>query len=266
MAANPYAIAYAPGSGRFDWGSNNLVLNNLVVVASAYDLSGNPAYRNGVLSGLDYLLGRNALNQSYVTGYGEHASHQQHTRWYAHELNSDLPSPPKGSLAGGPNSGLQDPVAASLLKGCQPQLCYVDEIQSYSTNEITINWNSTLAWVAAFAADQGSPTPTAPKCSVRYQSVSAPAGLLAAKVTVTNTGTTAVNGWNLRWSFIGDQKVALAIGALAQQSAATVTARDIILNRTIAPGRSVSFAFVGTSTVADPTPGLFVLNGAPCSS
>lgn len=29
---------------------------------------------------LDYLLGRNALSQSYVTGWGEVASHQQHSR------------------------------------------------------------------------------------------------------------------------------------------------------------------------------------------
>jgi endoglucanase len=28
---------------------------------------------------------------------------------------------------------------------------------SWSTNELTINWNSALAWVAAYAADQGEP-------------------------------------------------------------------------------------------------------------
>jgi len=265
MAASPYNNVYAPSSGQFEWGSNNLVLNDLVVVATAYDLSGNLNYRNGVLRGLSYLLGRNALNQSYVTGYGEHASHQQHTRIYAHELNSELPSPPKGSLAGGPNSGIQDPTAASLLKGCKPQFCYVDEIQSYSTNEIAINWNSTLAWVSAFAADQGdAATPPAPRCSVSYQAASAPTGLLAAKVTITNTGTTAINGWSLQWSFVGDQKLVLALGANAHQSAATVTAKDIVINRVIGPRKSVSFAFAGTVSAANPDPGLFLLNGAPC--
>jgi len=36
-----------------------------------------------------------------------------------------------------------------------PQFCYVDDIGSFSSNEITVNWNSALAWVASFAADQG---------------------------------------------------------------------------------------------------------------
>ena len=103
---------------------------------------------------MDYIFGRNALNQSYVTGYGEKASKNQHSRWYAHQLDPKLPNPPRGTLAGGPNSQLQDEVAAAALKGCKPQLCYIDDIKSWSTNELTINWNSSLAWVSSFAADQ----------------------------------------------------------------------------------------------------------------
>ena len=48
---------------------------------------------------------------------------------------------------------LDDPFAASLLAGCAAQFCYVDDIQSWSTNELTINWNSALAWVALCAAN-----------------------------------------------------------------------------------------------------------------
>ena len=65
---------------------------------------------------MDYLFGRNALNQSYVTGYGEVASQNQHSRWYAHQLNPDLPNPPRGTLSGGPNSSIQDPVAQQKLQ------------------------------------------------------------------------------------------------------------------------------------------------------
>ena len=117
--AHPYGLPYAPGSGLFDWGSNNLVLNNMVVMATAYDISGDEKYRDGVLEGMDYILGRNALNQSYVTGYGENASENQHSRWYAHQLNPALPNPPVGTLSGGPNSSIQDPVAQALLQGLQ---------------------------------------------------------------------------------------------------------------------------------------------------
>ncbi|MEV0715271.1 glycoside hydrolase family 9 protein [Asanoa sp. NPDC050611] len=152
--AHPYGIPYAPAENTFDWGSNNLVLNNAVVLAAAYDITGRDRYRDGVLETMDYIFGRNALNQSYVTGYGEVASHNQHSRWYARQLNPDLPNPPRGTLSGGPNSSIQDPVAQQKLQGCAPQFCYIDDIESWSTNELTINWNAPLAWIAGFVADQ----------------------------------------------------------------------------------------------------------------
>ncbi|MFD2077585.1 endoglucanase [Actinopolymorpha cephalotaxi] len=145
-----------PGKKEFyAWGSNSSVLNNIVVMATAYDLTGKAAYRDGALEGMDYIFGRNALNYSYVTGYGARSAHNQHSRIYAHQLDPRLPAPPKGSVAGGPNAALQDPVAQQQLTGRAPQLCYVDDIWSYSTNEVAINWNSALAWAASFAASQG---------------------------------------------------------------------------------------------------------------
>ncbi|WP_460775360.1 glycoside hydrolase family 9 protein [Nocardiopsis nanhaiensis] len=156
VSEHPYGLSYAPEDGVFAWGSNNLVLNNLVVLSVAYDLTEEAHFREAVLQGMDYVLGRNALNQSYVTGYGTNDAVNQHSRWYANQLDPSLPNPPDGSLAGGPNSDTAtwDPVAAANLSGCAPQFCYIDHIDSYSTNELTINWNSTLAWVAAFAVEQ----------------------------------------------------------------------------------------------------------------
>lgn len=153
---HPYGLSYAPEDGVFAWGSNNLVLNNMVVLSVAYDLTEEAEFREGVLHGMDYILGRNALNQSYVTGYGTNDVVNQHSRWYANQLDPSLPNPPPGSLSGGPNSEVQtwDPVAEANLTGCAPQLCFIDDIDSYATNELTINWNSTLAWVSAFVVEQ----------------------------------------------------------------------------------------------------------------
>lgn len=122
-----------------------------MIMATAFNLTHNGKYRTAALESLDYLLGRNAINQSYVTGYGERDSHNQHHRFWAHALDPALPTPAAGSLAGGPNSGLQDPVAQRKLQGCAPATCYVDDIGSYSTNEVAVNWNSALAWLTAFA-------------------------------------------------------------------------------------------------------------------
>ncbi|PRY44681.1 glycoside hydrolase family 9 protein [Umezawaea tangerina] len=139
-----------PTDGAYAWGSTSATTNAAMVMGVAYDLSFRREYRDGVLESMDYLLGRNGLNQSFVSGYGERASHNQHHRHWSHQIDPALPSPPPGSLAGGPNSGLQDPVAQQNLPGCQPAKCYIDDIGSWSTNEVAINWNSSLAWVAAF--------------------------------------------------------------------------------------------------------------------
>ncbi len=151
-----FGQAYAPQDGNYVWGSNSVMLNNLQVIGTAWDLSAEPKYADAVLTGMDYLLGRNALNLSYITGWGEVYARNQHSRWYARSLDPSLPNPPVGTVAGGPNStavtDTDDPVADAMLEGCVHQFCYVDEIGSWSTNEITVNWNASLSWVSGFLA------------------------------------------------------------------------------------------------------------------
>ncbi|MEU2628878.1 glycoside hydrolase family 9 protein [Kitasatospora sp. NPDC007106] len=179
MAGQGYAVPIA--ADGYVWGSNSSVANDAVVMAVAYELTGQQRYRAGALESLDYLLGRNALDRSYVTGYGENASENQHHRFWAHQNDASLPHPPAGSFAGGPDSGLQDPVAAEKLTGCAPAACYVDDIGSYSTNEVAINWNAPLAWLAAFAAEHpGGPQPTVPAVQVAPAAVTVPEGGSAA--------------------------------------------------------------------------------------
>ncbi|MER6136479.1 glycoside hydrolase family 9 protein [Streptomyces sp. NPDC001815] len=152
MAGQGYAVPI-PANG-YVWGSNSQVTNNAIVMATAYALTGQQRYRAGVLEAMDYLLGRNTLDLSYVTGYGDSYARNQHHRFWANQYDASTPNPPAGSLAGGPNSGLQDPVAQEKLAGCAPAACYIDDIGSYATNEVTINWNAPLAWLAAFAAER----------------------------------------------------------------------------------------------------------------
>ena len=144
------------------WGSNAGVLNAALVLGLAYYLAPNPAYARGVVDCLDYLLGRNPLAQSYVAGYGARAMRNPHHRVWAHQKDAKLPEAPPGAVSGGPNSMMQDPYIRKLGKGgCPPQTCYVDNIESYSTNEVAINWNAPLAWVAAFLDDIAARAPVA---------------------------------------------------------------------------------------------------------
>ncbi|OCP09157.1 MULTISPECIES: glycoside hydrolase family 9 protein [unclassified Ensifer] len=151
--ADPFGIVYRPQDRRYDWGSNQLMLQNIVMLSAAFDLSGDRAFLNGAREGMDYILGRNALGLSYVTGYGTRSPQNQHSRWYARQRDPTLPNPPVGSLAGGPNSTIVDDIARAHLRGCPPQTCYIDDIEAYGSNEIAINWNAPLVYVASFLAD-----------------------------------------------------------------------------------------------------------------
>ena len=212
MAGQGYDVPIA--ADAYVWGSNSSVANNAVVMAVAYELTGQQRYRSGALESMDYLLGRNALNRSYVSGYGEHASENEHHRFWAHQNDASLPHPPAGSFAGGPDSGLQDPVALAQLTGCAPAKCYVDDIGSYSTNEVAINWNAPLAWLAAFAADRtGDVTPpVTPKVLATPASVTVAEGS-AASVAVRLSAAPAQNVTVAVARTSGDQDLSVTGGA-----------------------------------------------------
>ena len=117
----------------------------------AHDLTGDEAFRDGVVATLDYVLGRNPLDQSYVTGYGDRPMRHPHHRFWAHSLDAAYPEPPAGAMSGGPNNQMmRDPVAVTMRGTCAPQTCWRDDIQAFSQNEVAINWNAPLVWVTAY--------------------------------------------------------------------------------------------------------------------
>jgi endoglucanase len=150
--AQPWGQPYAPADG-WDWGSNGLILNRLVVLAVASELFGRIEYRDAAARGLDYLLGCNALGQSYVTGYGSDFTRHQRTRHFAHDLDPGFPPSPRGALAGGPASKEYPGFPSDpRLAGLPPQRRYLDECTSETTNDICIRWNAPLVWMAIFLA------------------------------------------------------------------------------------------------------------------
>jgi endoglucanase len=157
--AEGYPVPLTAGvAGKYPWGSNSLVLNNMVILGLAHEITGDAVYLEGMLQGMDYLLGRNPNSQCYVSGYGTYPLSNPHHRHWAAQLDAAFPPPPPGAVSGGPNSDLQDPhVQQAGLPGCPPMKCFVDHIQSWSTNEVAINWNAPLVWVVAYLDDHVRP-------------------------------------------------------------------------------------------------------------
>ena len=141
----------------YEWGSNSFVVNNAIVMAYAYKIKGDNKYISGVGTALDYIFGRNGQGISYVTGTGDYYTKNPHHRYWSYELDHNFPMAPQGVMSGGPGSGLQDPYVGGLgyERGkVAPQKCYVDSIEAWSVNEVTINWNAPFAWAISFLEDE----------------------------------------------------------------------------------------------------------------
>ena len=263
MARQGHPAPYTTEDGGYEWGSNGLVANNGMVLALAYDLTHDPKYRDGAFATMDYLLGRNPTNYSYVAGYGDQPVQNVHHRFWAHQLDPSLPTAPPGAMSGGPNSGLQDPVAARLLPGCAPQRCFVDDIEAYSVNEVTVNWNSALAWLSNWTAEQSASSP-AGTCRVTYTASSWPTGLVA-QLTLTNTGEAPWQDWTLQFAFNGDEKLTNAWSANWTQNGKEVTARSTAQSP-VAPGTTVYVGFTASKTGQHVPPTTFTVNGTTCTA
>jgi endoglucanase len=157
LSGTGYSVPFkGEPDGKYPWGSNSFVVNNALIMGLAHDFTGQKKYFDGTIDAMGYLLGRNPMGQCYVSGYGQKPLQWPHHRFWSHQVDKRFPPAPPGCLSGGPNSGLQDPyVQAAGLKGCVPQKCFIDHIEAWSANEITINWNAPLAWVAAFLDERG---------------------------------------------------------------------------------------------------------------
>lgn len=149
---NGFRIPY--GAANYPWGSNSNLLNRAMLLALAHDFTGEAKYRAGVIDAADYVLGRNPTGHSYVSGYGARSMRNPHHRFWAKSLDPKLPDPPPGALSGGPNTtAMSDDVAKAMQGKCAPQRCWADDVRSYALNEVAINWNAPLVWVAGWLAE-----------------------------------------------------------------------------------------------------------------
>jgi endoglucanase len=143
--ASPWRVAMQDED--FVWGSSAQALNQALMLVQGYRLSPRREYLDAAQSQLDYVLGRSPLGVSFVTGHGVRTPMQIHHR---PSQADGVDEPVPGLLSGGPNPRQQDagdcpvPYPSKL-----PALSWIDHECSYASNEIAINWNAPLVYVAA---------------------------------------------------------------------------------------------------------------------
>lgn len=143
----------------YKYGSNGMAVTNAIVMAYAYDITNDIEYINGVLQTMDYMLGNNPLSFSYITGYGSYGVQTPHHKYWMNEISQTLPMAPNGILVSGPSAEITDYYMRGL--GFEPgyrdnisQRCYADSWEAWSVNDVSLEWNASLAWVVSFLQDE----------------------------------------------------------------------------------------------------------------
>ena len=133
----------------YEWGSNMAICNYAMCAILLNDIKAQEDTSDIVNRLLNYLLGINNTTYCYVTGFGDKSPEKPH-----HRPSTANDKAVKGMLVGGPNSDFKnnggDSVATSKLKDKNPDECYIDHENSWSTNEVTIYWNSPLIFILGY--------------------------------------------------------------------------------------------------------------------
>jgi poly(hydroxyalkanoate) depolymerase family esterase len=88
---------------------------------------------------------------------------------------------------------------------------------------------------------------------------------LTESITITNTGSSAINGWSLVFTLPSGQTITGGWSASYSPSSGQVTAKNVSYNGALAPGASTNIGFQATHTGNDAKPAAFSLNGSACA-
>lgn len=149
LATSSFHSIFGNSAQDFHWGSNaESCLGRGIAQMYEYALTKNSKYRQAALSTLDYFFGRNATGYCYLTGFGTQRVMNIHHRISAAD---NIKEPVPGLVAGGANKGQEDAKFVPAYTSNIPDESYQDNVGSYASNEIAINWNaylvSLLGWI-----------------------------------------------------------------------------------------------------------------------
>lgn len=288
-------ITYSPGGQAFltRWGSLRYTATTAFIAmiysdwleTTGGDQVKSDAYFDFGASQVNYILGDNPRNSSYMVGFGNNPPTRPHHRGSHASPNNNVYNPVEqthvlyGALVGGPESA--DDVDLHL-----------DDRNNYISNEVATDYNAGLTGALArmvaeyggiaptplpatetplpTATSDGNSTPPPPTsvCQVDYAVVNQWNNGFQADVVITNNGETAVSGWTLTWTHTAGQAVTSAWNATVSQSGNAVSASNTTghWNGTIgANGGTVAFGIQGSLNAPLVIPTDFDLNGVACN-
>ena len=160
--------------------------------------------------------------------------------------------------ASGLPAGLSINSATGLISGT-PTTAGTYSATVTATDTTGVSGSAAFTWTVGSSGGGGT-------CQVVYSTTSQWTGGFTANVTITNTGSSAISGWTLKFTFPGDQHITNAWNGTASQSGENVTITNASYNAAIAPGGNTSLGFQGTWTNSDAVPTAFTVNGSNCTT
>jgi acetylxylan esterase len=151
-------------------------------------------------------------------------------------------------------------ISSSGLISGTPTAAATSSVTVTARDSTGASGSTTFTWTVSGSGGGGGGT-----CHVTYTKNSEWAGGFTAQAVIANTGTAAINGWSLAFTFPGDQKVTSNFNGGFTQAGQNATLTNASYNGAIAAGASVSVGFQGTWTSNDNPPTAFAVNGTACS-
>ncbi|AZQ39351.1 beta-mannosidase [Streptomyces cyaneochromogenes] len=149
--------------------------------------------------------------------------------------------------------------ASATVTGLAPSTSYTFAVYA---RDAAGNRSPRSATVTVTTASGGSSA----NCGVGYRVTNEWPGGFQGEIALRNTGSSAINGWTLRWTFPDSQRISNLWGGTATQSGAEVSVASVSYTASIAPAGSVTLGFTATKGSTNPGPTAFTVNGSACSS
>jgi endoglucanase len=128
------------------------------------------------------------------------------------------------------------------------------------------------------SASPSSPRPSSPSpspsrssspgtgpCHVTYTITNSWPGNFQVELKVQNTGTSTVNGWTVRWTYGGDQRIYNTWGGVTTQSTNQVSIANAPYNNVLGPNQTATVGFQATFSGTNTNPTAFTVNNTTCT-
>ncbi|MFE1440490.1 cellulase family glycosylhydrolase [Streptomyces sp. NPDC058739] len=103
-------------------------------------------------------------------------------------------------------------------------------------------------------------------CAVTYRVVNEWPGGFQGEIALRNTGTAAIGGWTLGFTFADGQTISTMWGGTPAQTGGSVRVTPASYTSTVPAGGSVALGFIGTKGSTNTAPTAFTLNGSACTT